>query len=119
MDKDSLGFRAEEAAARSVKDRGWRILERNFAKPWGEVDIIARDGAVLVCIEVKAGYTRDGFSPEDHFDARKRDKVTRACHAYALHNGFSESECRVDLASVVVDPVNGRTRVHYYKNAGS
>jgi putative endonuclease len=115
--ESSLGARAERAVAEYVKSRGWRVLNQNVAKPWGEIDIVAQEGGTLVCVEVKAGYAREGFTPEDHFNAQKRRKVTRACHAYALHNGFSENECRVDLASVVVDPVNGRARVRYYKNA--
>jgi len=118
MDKDSLGARAEEAVAHYIEGRGWRVRERNVARPWGEIDIVAQDGDILVCVEVKAGYKREGFTPEDHFDARKRAKVARACQEYATRNGFSESKCRVDLAGVEVDTVRASARIRYYKNVG-
>lgn len=118
MKEDSFGARAEEVVARYIKERGWRVRGRNIAQPWGEIDIVAQEGDTLVCVEVKAGYEREGFAPEDHFNEVKCAKVVRACHAYATRNGFSEAQCRVDLASVTADTVRGTARIRYYKNVG-
>lgn len=113
----TLGAAAEEAVVRYVEGRGWEVLERNVSRPWGELDIVAKDGRTLVCVEVKAGQ-KGSIAPEEHFDHRKRQKVEQACEAYAVHNGFAESDRRVDLAALEVDAVAGRARIRYYKNVG-
>lgn len=48
------GMLAENLAAEVLAEKGFQILERNFANRFGEIDIIAKDGDVLVFVEVKA-----------------------------------------------------------------
>src|ERR1700704_4949873 len=51
--KDPLGERGENVAARELRNKGYRILTRNFKCVMGEIDIVARDGKTLVFVEVK------------------------------------------------------------------
>lgn len=44
---------AEEAAARFLKRKGYRIIERNYRTRFGEIDIVARYDGYLVFVEVK------------------------------------------------------------------
>ena len=114
-----LGAAAEEAVVRYIEEeRGWKVLAQNVSRPWGELDIVAQDQQTLVCVEVKAGQKGSPLAPEEHFDYRKRQKVERACGAYAVHHGFAESDCRVDLAALEVDGAAGRARIRYYMNVG-
>ena len=53
LHKKALGARGEELAVRYLKNRGYRILERNYRVKLGEIDIIAEQGGDLVFIEVK------------------------------------------------------------------
>ena len=64
-----LGRAAEEAAARYLEARGWRILGRNVRVGRGELDLIVRRGPVLAFVEVKARRTRTCGAPEDAVDA--------------------------------------------------
>ena len=51
---EELGRLGEELAARALRRAGWRVLARRLRTPWAEVDLVAVDGAELVCVEVKA-----------------------------------------------------------------
>ncbi|MEX2145268.1 MAG: YraN family protein [Candidatus Spechtbacterales bacterium] len=109
---------AENAVAKYAEGNGWKILARNFEKPWGEIDIVARDKNILIFIEVKSGGRTEGFNPEDNFDQRKKQKVTRACLGYLAENDYPEyTDWRVDLAAVEMDFETRNARVRYYKNA--
>ena len=53
MNTRSIGAAYEEKAAAFLAEQGLEILDRNFRTREGEIDIVAREGAVLVIVEVK------------------------------------------------------------------
>ena len=116
-----MGEIGEDAVVKYIKKkRGWKILARNFSKPWGELDIVARDKNIIIFIEVKALSISSAryFKPEEHFDARKREKTIRIAHSYLLQNGYPEETVyRIDLAALEVDMERRIARMRYYKNA--
>jgi len=75
--RQHFGRAAEEAAARYLIRRGWRLLGRNVRIGRGELDIVARRGPVLAFVEVKARRTRTCGAPEDAVGALKRRQVAR------------------------------------------
>ncbi len=75
--RQQFGRTAEEAAARHLVERGWRLLGRNARIGRGELDIVARRGGTLAFVEVKARRTATFGAPEDAVDARKRRQVAR------------------------------------------
>jgi putative endonuclease len=75
--KQNLGRAGEAAAARHLVRNGWSIVGRNVRIGRGELDLIARRGAVLAFVEVKARRTAAYGAPEDAVDARKRRQVAR------------------------------------------
>ena len=86
--KSDLGRRGEELACDYLKKKGYKVIERNFLKPWGELDIVARapDGT-LVFVEVK---TVSGdpplFRAEDQMTRDKLKKFRRVASLYAGAN---------------------------------
>ena len=98
-----LGLAAEEAARRFLLRHGWRVLGRNVRVGRGELDIIARRGATLAFVEVKARRTATYGLPEDAVDGRKRRQVARlaelwlAARPWALHG---VDEVRFDIVAV-------------------
>ena len=52
--KQIVGEQAEDRAAEFLESRGLVILERNYRRRLGELDIVAREGPVLVIAEVRA-----------------------------------------------------------------
>jgi len=107
---------AERAAARYLARRGLRLIERNYATRSGEIDLIMRDGAELVFVEVR-------FRASDAFgdgaatvDRRKQNRVIRAALHYIARNDCRE-RCRFDVVSV--SRPNYRLQFNWIRNAFS
>lgn len=98
--KDDLGRHGEQLAADFLGAGGMEILARNWRCRQGEIDIIARDGPVLVVVEVK---TRSGRSHGTALEAVSRDKLLRlrsvAGHWLATQLESFES-IRVDVVAL-------------------
>ncbi|MEO6776389.1 MAG: YraN family protein [Kofleriaceae bacterium] len=78
----ATGAANEDVAASYLHGRGYRIVERNFKTKLGELDIIARDGAVLCFVEVRSRTTDlfgDAIETVDHV---KRARVSRMAQVY-------------------------------------
>lgn len=74
------GRRGEGLAACWLRLKGYRLLARNFRSGAGEIDLIARRGAILAMVEVK---TRgDLVSASEALGPRQRARIVRATHAF-------------------------------------
>jgi len=89
----SLGKFGEDLACEYLVKKGYKIIERNFRRPWGELDIIAKaPDKTLVFVEVKTLRQSSGqapekqLSPEDQLTKSKLQKLKRAACLYAGHN---------------------------------
>ncbi len=78
----SLGSRAEDLAAAYLVRRHYDVLERNYKTRWGEIDIIAKDGATLVFVEVKARRSEASGSPQEAVTRQKQYKIIRMAQQY-------------------------------------
>ena len=98
--KIQRGASAESAAVQLLVDAGYRIVERNFRCKAGELDIVARDGDVLVFVEVRS---RSDDAHGSAFDMIRRDKQRRVvrvarCYLEAVAPQFEE--CRFDIVAI-------------------
>lgn len=96
-----LGILGEEAACRELTRRGYAILARRFRTRHGEIDIIARHGAALVFIEVKARRSLRRGGPADAVDYRKQLRLERMALCYLSACGLAGAACRFDVVSVL------------------
>lgn len=84
--KSETGRIGEDIAVGYLKNKGYRIIERNFRRPWGEIDIVAMtsDGT-LVFVEVKAMTTAESevLRPEDNITHAKLKRLKRTASLYA------------------------------------
>jgi len=86
--KSELGKLGEDFACEYLTKKKYKIIERNFRKPWGELDIITRaPDKTLVFVEVKtmAEPTFGGLKPEDQMTRDKLKKFKKAASLYAGH----------------------------------
>lgn len=84
------GNRAEEAGAIFLKDLGFKIVERNFYSPYGEIDIIAQRSGVLHFIEVKSGAN---FEPIYNITPTKLARIIKSAHHYIHQKRIASPFC--------------------------
>jgi putative endonuclease len=99
--KDPLGDRGENLAARELRNKGYRIIARNFKCVMGEIDIIARDGKTLVFVEVKTRADDDTVAPEEQINPSKMHRCTKAARFYLGRYGQPQPPARFDVVAVV------------------
>lgn len=118
MSTSELGFLAENLSAKYLEKRGYKILELNYRKPWGEIDIVALREGVLVFVEVKANRKIiAGFEPELRANSSKIEKVVRTARTYLAEKKYNpEQEWQIDVISVGLDEAKGTAKIRHFKN---
>ncbi|MBW2328178.1 MAG: YraN family protein [Deltaproteobacteria bacterium] len=108
------GQTGEDLAVCYLENQGYTIVERNYRKRIGEIDIIARDGECLVFIEVKTRTNRRFGSPFDAVDFRKQQQISRVALAFMTQHRCGEVPVRFDVIGVHLEE---SPRVELIKNA--
>lgn len=114
-----LGAAAEQIAAEFLRAQGLEILERNFLRRLGELDIIARDGDVLVIAEVRTRSSDRFGGAAASVDSRKQARLIRAAHQLLQQRReLSKLRVRFDVL-VVVEVGDDNPRVEWIRHAFS
>ena len=92
----------ESEAVTALEGAGYRILARNYRSPFGEVDIVAEEGEVLVFVEVKTRSSLSYGLPRDAITAAKRRKLARTASHYLMEHVTLDGAYRVDVVEVAV-----------------
>jgi len=111
-----LGRLGEEEAARTLKRKGYRILERNVSSPAGEIDIIARHRGVIVFVEVKSRASGRFGPPQAAVDANKQRRLTRLAREWLTQKGLVGKPARFDVVTVRLEEA-ARLEVEVFENA--
>src|SRR5688572_27113373 len=99
--RQSLGKRGEDLACDELEKRGYVIVDRRFRTRCGEIDIVARDGAVLVFVEVKARSGSNFGSPFESVTWQKRQRISQMAASYLCVKRLSSVACRFDVVSIL------------------
>lgn len=112
---NTIGRIGEEIAAKWLSDRGYTIIDRNYLKKWGEIDIVARETkGSLHFVEVKTvsyetklelerDISRETWRPEEKVTKQKLSRMQRAIETWLLENK-EQHEFQIDVLSVKVVP---------------
>jgi putative endonuclease len=102
VDRRRLGQIGEGAAAAALSARGDVLLCRNVRTRYGEIDLVAVHGNVLIFVEVKTR-TSDRFgAPWEAVHPRKQHRLVRLARAFMHDRGMGDRICRFDVAAVLV-----------------
>lgn len=100
--RQSLGQNGEKIAADFLQGRGYTILVRNYRRRTGEIDIIAREGEMLVFIEVKTRSGKAYGSPAAAITPRKQRQISRTAQYYLAEQDLFDTPARFDVVTVVI-----------------
>lgn len=100
---NELGKAGEDAAVDMLRNKGYRILERNWKIGRKELDIIASKDQVLVVVEVKTRKNDRFGSPVDAITEAKMQRMMQAANAYVRYRKL-DCPVRFDVVSVVDSP---------------
>ena len=132
--KSELGKTGEDLACDYLTGKGYKIIERNFRKPWGELDVVAlMPDKTLVFVEVKTMKRpfdeAQGLRPEDQMTTAKLKKFKKAAKLYAGHNQNlinDKKGWRLDVIAITrtdsafshsgSETLQGRTTLNHYEN---
>lgn len=107
----TTGERGERTARWYLLLRGYRILEKNYLCPLGEIDIVALKGGVLVFVEVRTRQAGALVDPVESINDLKLARLTDAARYFLAVRGKGDAFCRFDLISVRTGgPLKGRIR---------
>jgi len=109
-----LGSKGEEIAAVFLKQKGYKILCRNYSTPLGEADIIARDKDTIIFVEVKARSSDAFGQPFEAVNHRKQEKLKKIALYYLKHNRI-ELPVRFDVVSIL--SMNGKKEINHIVEA--
>ena len=116
------GSVGEDIAAIFVQRKGFSIIEKNYRKPWGEIDIVAeRDGTVHF-IEVKAvsrsivddGSREMDYRPEEMVTISKLRKVARTAALY-MESKKDTREYQIDVVGVLLDTEKKKAKCRFFE----
>lgn len=114
--RKALGRLGERLAARTLAAQGYRIRERNWRCPTGELDIVAEDGDVLAFVEVRTRRGREFGSPEESITPAKRTKLVELAAIYVQENEWP-GDWRIDVVAVELTAGGHLLRVEIIRNA--
>ena len=112
--KDALGRYGEDVAARHLEADGFVVIERNWRCDLGELDIVARDGDVLVVCEVKTRRSASHGTPFEAVTQRKLHRIERLGLRWMRERGVRPASMQVGVVWVL-RPTSGPTVVEHLR----
>jgi len=98
--RQELGKSGEDLACAELERRGYAIIARRYRQRRGELDIIARDGATLVFIEVKAREDLRFGGGLEAITPQKRRRMEHMAIEYIARQHIAECPSRFDVVSI-------------------
>lgn len=114
-----LGRWGEQAARDYLTTMGYQIVDANVRTAYGEIDVLARQGDMLVFCEVKTRCTNTFGHPEVAVTARKQEHMRNAALDYLQTHDLLESPWRIDVLAIEKIPNDQKdsVKVTWFQNA--
>lgn len=120
-----VGLLGEDIACRYLIGKGFTIVERNYTKKWGEIDIVASEkSGKLRFIEVKSvsrenidniSHETSAIRPEENMHPKKMERMARTVETYLAEKDV-RGDWQVDLVTVFIDEVGKRAKVKLWED---
>ena len=100
--RKEVGQMGESIASEFLERKGFRVIARNYRKPWGEIDIIAKKGDTFRFVEL--------------VDVRKLRKLARTATLY-MEAASDRREYQIDVVGVILDMATRKARCRLFEQA--
>ena len=101
MNSREIWVKGEVAAKKYLEEKGYRILAENYAGKMGEIDLIAKQGGVVVFVEVKARENTAFGEPIEAITPQKVRKIALTAQQYLVQKRLLGSDVRFDVVEVL------------------
>ena len=127
--KQKVGRIGEDTACMFLVKHGFTVIDRNYLKKWGEIDIIAKKSGILRFVEVKTvsrenvrslkldvSHETNESRPEENVHAWKLKRLSRVIQSYLLEKGSDDEEWQFDILAVFLDLKNKEAKCRFTEN---
>ncbi|MEK7514243.1 MAG: YraN family protein [Patescibacteria group bacterium] len=124
--KQNIGRLGEDVACDYLENKGFKILDRNYRKFFGEIDVIAQKSKKLHFVEVKTvsrenlenvNHETNNYRPEENVHPWKLKRIFKTIETYLLEKNISEKvEWVFDVAAVYLDVKGGKAKVDFLED---
>jgi putative endonuclease len=101
-EKKELGKKGEEVALRFLKEKGYRIIEKNYVCKMGEMDIIAKEKDTLTFIEVKTRTSTEFGPPQLAITPSKQRQLSKVALSYLNKKQLKDVKARFDVVAILL-----------------
>lgn len=121
-----VGRIGEQVAADYLKSRGYRVVERNYWRKWGEIDIVAQKGEIIHFVEVKTvshetkdallqAVSHETWRPEEQVHQFKLHQIHKALETWIADNEY-EGDWQIDVLAIRIVPRETYASVRFIEN---
>lgn len=123
---NEIGLNGEDIASQWLKNKDFEIVERNYCKKWGEIDIVARETSKVHFIEVKTvsyetkqdlewSVSHETWRPEENVHVQKQKRLARAIQTWISENRY-EGKWQIDIIAIRLVPDMKYCRLKFLNN---
>lgn len=119
-EKRKFGDYGEKVAEKYLTSKGYKILERNYQKPWGEIDLIFNNKDEIIFCEVKTRDSKNSahYLPEYSINKKKIKNLIKICETYLSdHKCNSDQKWRIDVLAISIDKTIRKANINHIENA--
>jgi len=113
--KQILGEEGERIAETFLRKKGYRVVERNYRCPVGELDLILLDRRVVVFVEVKTRSDDRFGAPLESVGPRKQKKMIKTALFFLTRHRLHNRDARFDVVGISYQ--GGEPMVEHIQNA--
>lgn len=114
--RQSLGRLGESLAAAFLKNKGYKILERNWRTPYGEIDLVASHEESVIFVEVKTRTNSSLGPPEISITPRKEEHMRSAAEYYIQQHPDLLTDWRIDLITIQLRRNDAPALIDHFEN---
>src|SRR3989344_9613546 len=116
-EKQNIGKLGEEIAVKYLEKHGYKVLDKNYRKPWGEIDIVTQQSNELIFVEVKTQNQEFEWRPEENITRHKKHQLSRIITTYLKSNRIPEDQdWRIDVLEITLDFKTKNASVEHIQN---